>query len=91
MKKENAKETAKIVLSGLNQSELNTLTSLFVSVYKCLVSFDTEHPVYLQKAEYQLLYAVLNTLIDSTTTKAESNRFETAKSDLFVQDTGRFV
>ena len=90
MKKEIAKET-KIVLSGLNQSELNTLTSLSDSVYKCLASFDTEHPMYLQKAEYQLLYAVFNTLLDSTTTEAELNRFEHAKSDLFVQDTGRFA
>jgi hypothetical protein len=81
MKKEIEKET-KIVLSGLNQSELNTLVSLSDSVYKCLVSFDTEHPTYLQKAEYQLLYAVFSILLENTTTDAELNRFELAKSDL---------
>ena len=77
------KENAKIVLLGLNQSEINTLTVLSDSVSKCLTSFDTEHPMYLQKNEYQLLYAVLTTLLENTDVQPESNRFENAKSDIF--------
>lgn len=90
MKKEIAKET-KIMLSGLNQSELNTLASLSDSVRKCLASFDTEHPTYLQKAEYQLLNAVFCVLLENTTTEPELNRFELAKSDLCPQQQGRFA